>query len=209
MEGRCALFSLPLERALRWAADCHQGQFRRGSDAPYIEHPVAVALILDRLGFAEDVVIAGLLHDVVEDSPATFEQVEERFGSAVAETVRHCSEIKADAVGRKRPWVDRKRDHLAALAEAPAAARAVILADKLHNLRSIELDLLDGHPVWPLFNAPRDQVLWYYRTTIEQLGHGDPRILILADAGRQALDAIEAFEADANHEEYKEVGNDR
>src|SRR5947209_7912788 len=136
MDGPRELLTLKLERALRWAATCHQGQFRRGCEAPYVEHALGVALILDRLGFAEDVVIAGLLHDVVEDTDATLEQVEARFGAAVAETVRHCSEIKADAQGRKRPWIDRKRDHLEALAGAPAAARAVVLADKLHNLVS-------------------------------------------------------------------------
>ena len=77
---------------------------------------MAVALMLDRAGFDEDVVIAGLLHDIVEDTTATFDDVAARFGPAVAETVRHCSEVKLDAQGNKRPWIDRKRDHLAALA---------------------------------------------------------------------------------------------
>ena len=57
-----------LERALRWAAVGHRGQVRRGSDVPYVAHPMAVALILDRLGFEEPVVVAGLLHDLVEDT---------------------------------------------------------------------------------------------------------------------------------------------
>ncbi len=153
-----------LESALRWAAVCHRGQVRKGSDAPYVEHVVGVALILDRLGFDQDVVIAGLLHDVVEDTDATLDQVEARFGPEVAETVRHSSEIKTDAQGRKRPWIDRKRDHLDALAGAPVAARAVVLADKLHNLISIELDLCEGRPVWATFHADRAQVLSYYRT---------------------------------------------
>jgi (p)ppGpp synthase/HD superfamily hydrolase len=193
MDGPRELLTLNLERALRWAATCHQGQSRRGSDAPYVEHPMGVALILDRLGFAEDVVIAGLLHDAVEDTEATLEQVEARFGAGVAETVRHCSEIKTDGQGRKRPWIDRKRDHLEALGQAPVEARAVILADKLHNLLSIELDLREGRPVWPTFNAPRDQVLWYYRTMIERLGPGDPRLEAMATQGLRILAAIEAF----------------
>src|SRR3954452_6256718 len=165
-----------LERALRWAAQCHQGQRRKGSDTPYIQHPMAVALILDRAGFPEDVVVAGLLHDVVEDTDATEDQVRTRFGPAVAELVRHATEIKLDAEGRKRPWLDRKRDHLEALASAPVEARAVALADKLHNLLSIELDLGDGRPVWPAFNAERALVLRNYRTAIERLGSGDPRL---------------------------------
>jgi (p)ppGpp synthase/HD superfamily hydrolase len=195
MDGPHEMMTLNLERALRWAATCHQGQFRRGCEAPYIEHAMGVALILDRLGFAEDVVIAGLLHDVVEDTDATLEQIEARFGTAVAETVRRCSEIKTDAQGRKRPWIDRKRDHLEALREAPVAARAVILADKLHNLVSIELDLREGRSVWPSFNAERAQVLWYYRTTLAQLGPGDPRLEALAAHALRTLAALEAFEA--------------
>jgi (p)ppGpp synthase/HD superfamily hydrolase len=194
MDARSELFTLDLERALRWAATCHQGQVRRGCEAPYVEHAMGVALILDRLGFAQDVVIAGLLHDVVEDTAATLEQVAEKFGTGVAETVRHCSEIKTDGQGRKRPWIDRKRDHLEALRQAPAAARAVILADKLHNLLSIELDLREGRPVWPTFHAGRTEVLQYYRATLEQLGPGDPSLEALAACGLRALAAIEAFE---------------
>jgi (p)ppGpp synthase/HD superfamily hydrolase len=185
--------SSSLERALRWAAACHEGQVRKGSGVPYVEHVVGVAMILDRLGFGEEVVIAGLLHDVVEDTEATLEQVRERFGAGVADLVAHCSEVKRDEQGRKRPWVDRKRDHLAAMAGAPAEARAVILADKLHNLVSIACDLRDGVPVWSLFNADRDQVLWYYRTTFATLGAGGPRLEALAGECRRALGEVEAL----------------
>src|SRR3954463_14099033 len=104
-----------LERALRWSENCHRGQVRKGSDVPYFEHAAAVAMILSRAGFDEDVVIAGLLHDVVEDTEATFEDVAARFGPGVGATVHSCSEVKYDDSGRKRPWIDRKRDHLAAL----------------------------------------------------------------------------------------------
>ena len=131
------LFSLNLERALRWAATCHHGQARKGSGVPYVQHVAAVAMILDRLGYGEDVVVAGLLHDVVEDCDVTLDDVRDRFGMEVAALVAHGSEVKLDATGTKRPWIDRKRDHLAALADAPPDARALVLADKLHNLASI------------------------------------------------------------------------
>ena len=72
-----------LERALRSSAVWHAGQTRKGSDVPYFVHAAAVALILDRAGFEEDVVIAGLLHDVVEDTGATFDDVAAGFGPAV------------------------------------------------------------------------------------------------------------------------------
>lgn len=189
------LLSPTLERALRRAATAHQGQARRGSGVPYFEHVVGVAIILDRLGFGEDVVIAGLLHDVVEDTDATLDDLRAEFGPAVADLVAHCSEVKLDARGRERPWIDRKRDHLAALTDAPAEARAVILADKLHNLLSIACDFRDGLPVWSLFHADRDSVLWYYRTAIESSGSGDPRLLTLADECRRVLREVEALGA--------------
>jgi (p)ppGpp synthase/HD superfamily hydrolase len=187
------LISMNLERALRWAAVCHQGQTRKGSGVPYVEHVVGVAMILDRLGFAEEVVVAGLLHDVVEDTEATLDDVRERFGDEVASVVALCSEVKLDDQGRKRPWIDRKRDHLAALADAPTAARAVILADKLHNLVSIACDLRDGRPVWSQFNAERDQVLWYYRASIDAAGRGDLKLDALAAECRRALDEVESL----------------
>ena len=186
--------SAGLERALRWSAVCHAGQTRKGSDVPYFAHAAAVAMILDRAAFDEDVVIAGLLHDVVEDTDATFDDVEACFGAVVGELVRSCSEVKHDAEGRKRPWIDRKRDHLASLAGVNAATRAVILADKLHNLISIELELADGRPVWDQFNAERTQVLWYYRAMIDACAGDDPRIEALAGSCREVLDRIESRE---------------
>ena len=180
-----------LERALRWAAVWHEGQVRKGSGVPYVIHPVAVGLILDRLGWPEDVVIAGLLHDVVEDTGASVEDVRARFGPSVAELVRSLSEIKLDPEGRKRPWIDRKTDHIAALSSAPIEARAVALADKLHNLLSIRADLGDGRPVWSLFHADRDQVLWYYRTCIDRYGGDEPRLRPLVEACREALREVE------------------
>lgn len=191
MKPRTELMSIDLERALRWAAVCHRGQVRRGEAIPYFQHAAAVAMILDRAGFDEAVVIAGLLHDVVEDTEATLDQVRERFGEEVARTVAFCSEVKTDEQGNKRPWIDRKRDHLEALGGAPVAARGVVLADKLHNLLSIVCDLRDGRAVWALFHASRAEVLWYYRMMVERLGVGDPRLEVLAARCREALSQIE------------------
>jgi (p)ppGpp synthase/HD superfamily hydrolase len=203
MDRPDALFSLNLERALRWAAVCHRDQVRKASDTPYVEHVMGVALMLDRLGFGEDVVIAGLLHDLVEDTQVTLDQIKDRFGAGVAEMVGHCSEVKTDAAGRKRPWIDRKRDHLEALLQAPVEARAVVLADKLHNLVSIALDLREGREVWSRFNADRRQVLDYYRRTLQQLGGGEDRLETLAGRGLQVLAEVEAFESGKTGEDSR------
>jgi guanosine-3',5'-bis(diphosphate) 3'-pyrophosphohydrolase len=187
---RSELISPRLEQAFRWAAECHEGQTRKASRTPYFQHVAAVALVLARAGFDEDVVIAGLLHDVVEDTSATLADVTARFGSVVAGIVGHCSEIKTDDRGNKRPWIDRKRDHLAAMAHAPLSARAVMLADKLHNLVSIEVDLRAARPVWSQFNAAREQVLWYYATAIDACLQSDSRLEPLASACRDALERV-------------------
>lgn len=138
--------------------------------------------------------IAGLLHDAVEDVEGlTLDRLSAEFGPRVAELVGWCSETKTDADGHKRPWIDRKTDHIAHLRQAPPEARAVALADKLHNLTSILVDLQDGRPVWSLFNADRERVLWYYATCIDAYRGGDPRLDTLAASCREILEAVAAF----------------
>jgi guanosine-3',5'-bis(diphosphate) 3'-pyrophosphohydrolase len=182
-----------LEQALRYAALGHRGQVRRTGALPYFEHVVAVAWILDRAGFNEDVVVAGLLHDLVEDTPTTLLDIETHFGRFVADLVGYCSEQKTDAEGRKRLWIDRKRDHLACMASAPVEARAVILADKLHNLISIEIDLREGWPVWSQFHADRASVLSYYRRAIERCNADDPRLAPLVSRAQETLTVVESL----------------
>ncbi len=190
---RTPRISPDLERALRMAAVGHRDQVRKGSGVPYVEHPMAVALVLDRAGFDDEVVIAGLLHDLVEDTDVTLDQIRDRFGDRVAAMVANCTEVKLDASGGKRPWIDRKTDHLESLANAPDPARAIVLADKLHNLTCIRLDLLDGRAVWDSFGADRDRVLWYYGATIDACRSDDPRLAGLADVCRAALAEVTAL----------------
>ena len=184
------LLSDSLDAAIRLAAAGHRHQERRGSGVPYVAHPFAVARIVDRAGFAEPVVIAALLHDLVEDTETTLAAIERQFGAEVAATVAGCSEVKFDTQGQSRPWEDRKRDHLAALTSSNEATRAVVLADKLHNLMSIRLDRAAGHPVWPSFHAPRDRVLWYYSAVIDACEAPDDRMRMLADLCRAELDRV-------------------
>ncbi len=195
MDQRQPNLTLRFERALRLAASGHRDQVRKGSGVPYIEHPLGVALILDRAGFEEDVVIAGLLHDLVEDTEVTLEQVREGFGEQVAAIVGFCSEVKLDPEGKKRPWIDRKRQHLEEIQHATDSARAVVLADKLHNLISIKLDLVDGLNVWSTFNAGQDQVLWYYRSMLDACRSEDPRLARLADECRSLLAEVASLGA--------------
>ena len=178
------------ERALRLAAVAHRGQERRGSGIPYVAHPFAVAGVVARAGFDEATQIAALLHDVVEDTDVTLDAIRREFGDEVAATVAGCSEEKRDAAGRDRPWEDRKHDYLAALRSASLATRAVVLADKLHNLTCIRLDLEAGRPIWAAFHAPRDRVLWYQAAAVAACDGADGRLRGLAEACRAEITRV-------------------
>ncbi|MDE2508615.1 MAG: bifunctional (p)ppGpp synthetase/guanosine-3',5'-bis(diphosphate) 3'-pyrophosphohydrolase [Planctomycetota bacterium] len=180
-----------VQSALRRAAEWHAGQTRRGSGLPYLEHVCGVALALARAGFDDEVVAAGLLHDAVEDTGVTLETIRAEFGARVADIVAACSERKLNHEGAQRPWIDRKSEHLRELAAASLDARAVVLADKLHNLRSIAADVSSGINVWTLFHAGRAEVLWYYRTSIDVCAGRDPVLAGLADACRAVLRELE------------------
>ena len=188
------LFSIRWEKALRFAAIRHHGQSRRGSETPYFEHVAGVAMILDRLGCDEDVVIAGLCHDVVEDTDTSLDEIRALFGTRVAELVAACTEVKLDANGQARPWIDRKRDAICSLSNASVDAKCLALADKLHNLTSIQLDLIEGRDIWSSFHADRTSVLNSYRAVIAACAQGDERLKRLSESCLQVLSLIEVVE---------------
>jgi len=137
------------------------------------------------------VVAAGLLHDVAEDTATTLDELREKVGEEVAGLVAANTERKVDEEGRARAWAGRKREALNCLSESPVGARAVGLADKLHNLLSIELDLTAGFDVWATFRAERGAVLDYYREAAGRWGGGDARVDGLARGCLEALERIE------------------
>ncbi len=166
MAIRC--WSPMVEKAIRVSAAAHHGQFRKGSQLPYLLHPAAVALILVRAGFVDDdVIAAAILHDTLEDTDVTIDSLRAEFSPEVCEIVEGASEHKVDRDGRVRPWLDRKREHIERIRTAPLQVRAVVLADKLHNLQSIVVDLKELEPVWERFNASKADVLWYHGELIE------------------------------------------
>ena len=194
------LFSPVVERAMRLAARCHRHQNRKSSDLPYITHPASVALILSQSGFDDEAVLAAaLLHDVVEDTDYTPDELSARFPRKVAECVAALTERKLDEAGRKRPWKERKQEHIEHVAGESLEARAIVLADKLHNLGTILYDLKAANNdearegIWCRFNATREQTLWYYRTMIEQAAQSDEQLKTLASACRELLAKLETM----------------
>jgi (p)ppGpp synthase/HD superfamily hydrolase len=185
-------FSPKVDRALIIAALAHQSKLRKGTEIPYIMHPFHVGLILQRYGYPEEVVVAGFLHDVVEDMPFGDHALQERmaatfpgatlptgvgletfreaflrfmgseFGPEVVELVMLVTEPKNDG-GPRKPWLERRQHQLAHLADAAPGGAALKAADLLHNIRSVVRDLKrDGAPVMKRFNAEPADTLWWY-----------------------------------------------
>jgi GTP pyrophosphokinase len=151
-------------RAFEFAAEKHKNHTRKASTIPYIAHLMGVASLVLESGGDEDLAIAALLHDVVEDcgGAAMLKEVRRRFGSRVAKVVDGCTD--ADTYP-KPPWRERKENYIARLREEDADTRLVSAADKLNNVRSILSDYREiGESVWSRFNGEREGTLWYYRT---------------------------------------------
>lgn len=182
MTNHQSLFSPLIERAMRIAAQAHRHHHRKGSDLPYITHPAQAAMILLRAGIDDDEILAAaLLHDVVEDTEHTLAMLAADFPPKVVLLVAAMTERKHDHDGRKRSWQERKDEHLQHIAAESWEARAIVLADKLHNLGSMVEDLEAGQDLWTRFNSPPEKILWYYREMIAAAEQGDPRLAALAE----------------------------
>ena len=157
-------YSERYDEALALAARAHRHQTRKGSDVPYLVHPVHVSVILLRHGFPGDVAIAGLLHDVVEDQGIPLSDIEAGFGHAVANMVAVLTERKREN-GIERTWVTRKQEALDQLKEAGPDAVAVKAADLLHNTRTLARQLhRQGPSAWSHYSRGPDDSLWYARS---------------------------------------------
>jgi (p)ppGpp synthase/HD superfamily hydrolase len=162
-----------IELAIEVAAKGHQNQYRKLTDVPYITHPYNVGLLLLKEGCREEVVCAGILHDTVEDTEITLEDIRTQFGTKVAELVESCTEPNKDA-----SWEKRKQHTIDRLKELSKDSAMIVCADKLHNLRSIRQDLeRTGENAWGKFKRGRDKQEWYYQGILENLSQklaGEP-----------------------------------
>jgi len=180
------MFDPGIERAIRTATVAHAGQTRKGSDLPYITHPVHVALILVRTGASSATVQAGILHDVVEDCEDwTLERLESEFGAEVTAIVAELTEDKS------KTWEERKLAAVEKVATMSAEGALVKAVDQLHNLKALEESLgstSDPDEIWGRFNGGRDATIEMAMRLLDALtGRVDPRI---TEASLRALDAI-------------------
>ncbi len=154
-----------VEEAAHFAVDAHAGMTRKGDSSPYFLHPFEVASIAATMTDDEEVLCAALLHDVVEDTPVTIEEVRERFGDRVAQLVLSETEDKRMHLPSEVTWRIRKEESLKGLKESTDLGVKVLwLADKLANMRSfVRLKAKRGKALWDSFNQkdPAQQE-WYY-----------------------------------------------
>lgn len=171
-----------IEKAIVRATVLHQSQKRKVSGVPYIVHPYSVAFLLAHYTDDEDVIIAGLLHDTLEDIPEyTEEMLREEFGERACAIVKEVTEDftqaeKEDHSIRGNNWRARKEKYLANLSNDSQEALLVATADKIHNMRSaLDEYRIHGDSVWEKFKRNADNLIWFYteaaRVINEHLEH--------------------------------------
>jgi len=177
-----------ISQALALAVEAHTGQSRKGTDIPYVAHPMGVASIALDHGADEEQAMAALLHDAIEDGGAQYAKlIRDKFGDRVADIVEGCTDGIPDDSGKKTPWKSRKEQYLAHLKNASDDVLLVSGSDKLHNARAIVEDLLRiGTAVYDRFTATKEQTLWYYESLANIFSErGTPVSASLNDAVRR------------------------
>ena len=157
-----------IDLAIKVALKAHQDQFRKGTDIPHITHPLTVGIMLAKTGCSDEVIVAGILHDTVEDTPITLDYLHNTFGKKVSTMVEGASEPD-----RSLPWEERKRHTLEFLQGTSLEVKFVTLADKLNNIEAIAADYLEiGEVLWERFNRGKDAQKWYYQGLVQALRDG-------------------------------------
>lgn len=172
-------YSDVINHAFAFAAKHHDQQVRKGTKLPYLTHPANVAVILTRYGRDEETVVAGILHDVVEDcvrdgyTQSMLEhRIGEKFGANVLETVLAVTYRRQDDDGVELSSAEKKADYLKRLGSTSLSARWVCAADKLHNASSIVADLdrtMDPANIWNRFGGGRSATIGWYRAVYDRL----------------------------------------
>lgn len=154
-----------LDRAIIFAVRAHTGTERRGKGFPYIVHPMEAVEIVATMTKDQELLAAAALHDTLEDTNITLDQLRDEFGNRVASLVADESDEKYEGVSESDSWHARKQAAIDRLAAAPHDAKIVAMGDKLSNMRAIARDYaMKGDALWNIFHAkdPKDHE-WHYR----------------------------------------------
>ena len=208
-------YSDRINHALAFAAKHHDQQVRKGTRLPYLTHPANVAIILTRYERDDQTVVAGILHDVIEDcvrEAYTRQMLEQRigdkFGGEVLETVLAVTQRRLDDDGVELSYDERRDDYLERLSLAGDAARWVCAADALHNAATLLADLrrtIDPDTVWRRFTANREDTARWYRRILDRLRS----VGFQGDILRELDHVVVALEAWARDEGTREESSNR
>lgn len=175
-------------KAVELATRLHDGQVRKGTSIPYIAHPIAVASLVIEYGGTEDESIAALLHDTVEDCGGTsvLNEIIAQFGDNVATIVDGCTET---LVTPKPPWIERKNKYISHMKTASPSVRLVACADKIHNIRSLNIDYRkEGESVWERFRGNKQETLWFYQKVLQALKDAGEDRPIIIDLEKEVME---------------------
>ena len=160
-----------LDRAIVFAVHAHAGTERRGKGFPYIIHPMEAMEIVATMTTDQELLAAAALHDTVEDTNVTVEDIRTEFGDRIASLVAQESEEKQEGISEEESWHDRKQAAIDRLAKASLDVKIVALGDKLSNMRAIARDYTEmGDTLWGRFHAkdPKEHE-WHYRGLADSL----------------------------------------
>ena len=154
-----------MDRAIVFAVKAHHNTERRGKGFPYIIHPLEAVEIVATMTTDQELLAAAALHDTIEDTDVTVEQIRAQFGDRIAELVHSESDQFTEGVSEEDSWHDRKQAAIDHLAAASHDAKMVALGDKLSNMRAIWRDYqVKGDALWSIFHV-KDKASheWHYR----------------------------------------------
>ncbi len=181
------------ERAKIFAINAHMGQIRKNEpDKPMIMHPISVGMLLEEYGYDESVIAAGYLHDVVEDTKYTIEDIENEFGDEVANLVMGASEPD-----KSLSWEERKAHTIEETKKLPLRNKVVICADKINNLEDLMIKFQkSGERDFSAFKRGEEQQRWYYTSVYESLLYGEDENLPIFKRLKNVLDIVFAQKED-------------
>jgi (p)ppGpp synthase/HD superfamily hydrolase len=169
-----------VSEAFDFAFKAHRKTTRKGSNIPYITHPLKVAIILMENNMSDEIIAAALLHDVVEDENITYKELENRFGKEVCMLVQSVSEpdsLRKKHPDKKKTWKARKQHTVDTLVKASKDVKILTCADKVANISDMIQDYkLQGDSLWEKFNAPKEDQKWYYESLLNSLASGTDSI---------------------------------
>lgn len=161
-----------VDKAIHFAVDAHANTERRGKGFPYVLHVLEAAEIVATITNDPEILAAAILHDTVEDTPVTIEQICSEFGERVTDLVAAESDVVIEGLNEQDSWRDRKQAAINRIKQASLDAKIVAMGDKLSNMRAISRDYNKrGDNLWNIFHAPGGKAdhAWHYKGLADSL----------------------------------------